>query len=143
MRMPALLVLGIVLLMGADKDDKEKAVKKELKKFEGNWVLVSGEVDGKKLDEDAIKNHKLTIKGDKHTVKMGDRTTEGTHKVDPTKKPKEIEATDKDGEKIHGIYEFEGDTFKVCFAPANKDRPDEFVTKEGDGRIFHTWKREK
>ena len=39
----------------------------------------------------------LTLKGTKYTVKLGDVKFSGNQKVDPTRTPKEIDATDTDG----------------------------------------------
>ena len=55
----------------------------------------------------------------------------GTLKVDPTKTPKEIDATDSEGKTILGIYKFDKDQFTVCFAPPDKQRPKEFSVKVG------------
>ena len=146
MRRHALIVLTVGLLIGAaaPKDDDAK---KELKKLEGTWVMVSGEEKGKKLPDDTVKNAKLTMKGDKHTVQVGEDTFVGTHKVDPAKTPKQIDAIDTEGpfkgKTSLGIYKLEGDKFTVCFAPPDKERPKEFSTKSGTGQFIHVWKRQK
>jgi uncharacterized protein (TIGR03067 family) len=145
MRAKILIVLAAGLFLAAEsaKDD----AKDELKKFEGTWVMVSGEEGGQKLPDDVIKSAKLTIMGDKHTVKAGKNTLVGTHAVNPTKKPKTIDSTDTEGpfknSTILGIYEVNGDQFKVCFAKPGDERPKEFSTKIGTGSMLHVWKREK
>ncbi len=40
-----------------------------------------------------------------------------------------------------GIYELEGDRYKVCFAPPGKARPDDFTSKPGTGYILQVWQR--
>lgn len=141
MKRYALLVLVAGFLVAAD-DPKD-----ELKKLEGTWKMVSGEKDGKTLAEQTIKMAKLVIKGDHHDVKIGDDNLKGTHKVDPSKKPKNIDASDTEGpfkgKTVLGIYELDGDNFEVCFAEPGKDRPKEFSTKSGTGHILHVWKKEK
>src|SRR5262249_28291224 len=98
-------------------------------------------------DADVVKSAKLVIKGDEHDVKVGKDVFKGTHKIDPSKKPKTIDAMDTEGKfkgkTSQGIYELEADTFKVCFAEPGKDRPKEFSTTKGTGHILHVWKREK
>src|SRR5262249_19704379 len=113
MRLPhALLLVPVAFLLIAAED-----AKKDLKKLEGTWSLVSGELAGQKLPEDAVKNSELTIKGNKHTVKVGDDTFIGTHKVNPDKSPKAIDTMDTSGpfkdKTLLGIYEVHGDEFKV------------------------------
>jgi uncharacterized protein (TIGR03067 family) len=76
---------------------------------------------------------------------VGEDTIVGTHKVDPTKKPKEIDAMDTEGpykgKTVLGIYKLEKGEFTVCFAPPGKDRPKEFSTKSGTGELLHVWKK--
>jgi len=141
MKRYALLVLVAGFLVAAD-DPKD-----ELKKLEGTWTMVSGEKDGKNVAEQTIKTAKLVIKGDQHDFRIGDETFKGTLKVDPSKKPKTIDATDTEGpfkgKTLLGIYELDGDNFKVCFAKPGEDRPKEFSTKSGTGHILYVWKKEK
>jgi uncharacterized protein (TIGR03067 family) len=131
---------------GYDEDTKD-AVRREMKRFEGTWVMTSGERDGKPEPAAIVKKSRLIIQGDRHTVKLGDETLVGTHKLDPTKTPKAIDSKDTEGQfkgkTIKGIYELSDDAFRVCFAPPDKDRPTEFTTKSGPGIIMHEWKREK
>lgn len=139
----ALLALTVGLLIAAAAKDDGK----ELKKLDGTYVMVSGEDKGEKLPEKIVKSAKLTIEGDKHTVHVGEETIIGTHKLAPTKKPKEIDAMDTEGpfkgKTTLGIYKLEGDEFTVCFAPPDKDRPKEFTSKSGTGAFVHVWKRQK
>jgi uncharacterized protein (TIGR03067 family) len=144
MKRYALLVLAAGLLVAAaPKDD----AKNDQKNFQGTWVMASGEDDGKKVSADTLKTGQLMIDGDKHTVKVGDTTYKGTHKLDPTAKPKTIDITDTEGpfkdKTVLGIYELDGDEFKICYAAPGKDRPKDFSAKEGTGYHCHVWKREK
>lgn len=123
-------------------DDKDDA-----KALEGTWALVGGEQEGKPLAKEKLKGGQLVIKGDQHTVQVGEDRYVGRHKLDPSKSPKTIDATDVEGpfkgKTVLGIYEVTGKTFKVCFAPPGKDRPTAFTTKEGTGTILHVWERQK
>ncbi len=146
MKRYALLVLAVGLLVAADapKDDEAN---NELKKLEGTWLVISGEDNGKKLSDETLKNARLTFEGEKHTVKAGDTTYKGTHKLDPTKQPKAIDIMDTEGpfknKTVLGIYALDGDEFKLCYAAPGKDRPKDFSGKEGTGNYYHVWKREK
>ena len=46
-------------------------------------------------------------------------------------------------EVMLGIYEMGADTYKVCFAPAGKSRPSEFVSTPGKYQILQFWERQK
>jgi hypothetical protein len=50
---------------------------------------------------------------------------------------------DDKGKTFRGIYEFEGDTRKVCLAPAGKERPKEFSSTAGSGHVLAVLKRVK
>src|SRR5262245_4336801 len=126
MKVRLLAALTVALLLAADADD----AKKELAKLAGTWDVVSVERDGKALPADKAKGGTLTIKGDKYVVKIGETTIEGVYKLDPSLKPKAIDAIrtngDDKGKSLLGIFALDGDELKMCFnAPGNKDRPRE------------------
>lgn len=141
----ALLFLASGLLIAADAPSDE--AKKDLKKLTGTWMLASGVDDGEKLFEEALKTGRLTIDGEQHTVKVGDTTFKGTHKLDPTKRPKTIDIKDTEGpykdKTVLGIYAIDSDVFRICFAPPGKARPKDFSAKAGSGYRSHVWKRVK
>lgn len=141
MKPHVLLVLAVGLLLAADakedtkKDAKEDA-KKELKKMEGTWQVTSSETDGQKMSEEDVKQIKVIIKGNQYTLKQLDNTiNQGTFKLDPTKKPKTIDIMPKEGDNsggtMKGIYEFKGDTQKICWAPPDHERPTKFTAEGG------------
>ena len=140
MRIHPLLLLPVGLLIAADTKNDD-ASKKELKKLSGSYVMVSGESRAEKLSEERIKGTKMIIQGDKYTATFGGDPVMGTLKVDPTKTPKEIDATDSGRKTILGIYKFEKGQFTVCFAPPDKERPKEFSIKVGTGDFIHVWKK--
>jgi uncharacterized protein (TIGR03067 family) len=128
-----LAVVAVVLLVAADKDD---AGKKDLEKLQGTWTYVSVESNGQKITEDQLTKMSITYSGDKWAVKEDGKVAHaGTQKLDPSKTPHEIDSLITEGEgkgtTMLGIYEFKGDTFRVCFDPQGKERPKEFTPKEG------------
>lgn len=131
MRRNALLILVVGLLIAADAKEND-AGKNEVKKLEGTYVMVSGEAKGEKLPEKTIKNAKLTIEGNKHIAHVGEDTIIGTHKLDPTKKPKEIDAMDTEGP-------FKGTTTLGIY----KVEKGEFTTKSSTGELLHVWKKKQ
>ena len=141
----AVVALAVGPVIAADAED----AKKDLEKLQGTWALVSGERDGKKFTEEEVKKTMLFIKDDTFRIPESSVATseDGTIKIDPSKKPKEMDATTGSGPdngKIwQGIYKLYGDTYEVCFAPPGKDRPTEFSSKAGSGYLLQIWKREK
>src|SRR5262249_45019185 len=127
-------------------DAPKDEVKKDLDKLQGTWKLVSGEQEGEAMAEDGLKAAKLTVTGDKFSIKLGDFEGDGTQKLDPTKKPKTVDAVGTGGQTqgmtYLGIYEFSGDSLKQCYAQPGDERPKEFTTKSGTGRFLFVWKKE-
>jgi uncharacterized protein (TIGR03067 family) len=140
MRKLALLILTAGLLIAADTKDDDSA-KKEVKQLAGTYTMVSGESKNEKLSEERIKEAALTMEADKYTAKFGNDTVTGTFKLNPTKTPKEIDATGPDGNTMLGIYKFEKGQLTVCFAPSGQERPKEFTIKTGTGDFIHVWKK--
>jgi len=140
MRSHALLLLSVGLLIAADAKDDD-AANKELKDLSGTYVMVSGESKAEKLPQERTKEAKMTIEGEKYTAGFGGDTVMGTLKVDPTKTPKQIDATDSEGKTILGIYKLDKDQFTVCFASPGKERPKAFSIKAGTGEFIHVWKK--
>src|SRR5881392_2656150 len=112
------LALGIGLLfvgfgsLPAAGDAKDEAIKKDRKKFEGTWQVVSLEVGGNKAGgEDARRITVINGAGGKWAIEAeGKVVARGTSVIDPTRKPKAVDLTvtegkDK-GKTVLGIYEF-------------------------------------
>ncbi len=125
-----------------------EAVKKDLELLQGEWSMVSGSADAQPMPEEMRKQMKRVCKGDETTTKMGEQvflTAKIT--IDPSKKPKTIDydmtGGPNAGKKQLGIYEVDGDTFKACFARPGDERPTDFTSKPGEGRLLSVWKREK
>ena len=146
MRWKMLLVCGVGLLVAA-AGPEAGTNQGELEKFTGTWQAVAIERDGKPVPKDEVAKVKLVVKGERYTFHQGEQTIRGTHKLDPAKTPKQIDAVRTDGpgagETLKGIYELTADTFKVCFADAGKDRPTAFRTAAGGGHRLLELKRER
>jgi uncharacterized protein (TIGR03067 family) len=141
MRWHLLLVLMVGLLGGAD-EPKDDAVKKDLKALQGNWTVVSIEVNGTKVPDDRIGGRNAAFKGDQYSI----HDFRLTVTLDPTKKPKTIDMVGKDGNgkplSMVGIYDVDGDMLKICFAkPNTKVRPVQFETRPQTGESLIVYKR--
>ncbi len=106
--LPFLLVV-LALTAGAEGPNEDAAAK-DLKRMEGDWVVVSMEVDGMKIpDEDAMAYFR-SVKGDQYTMSRYRKVVgKGTIKLNATKKPREIDALPAgagEGKSVLGIYEF-------------------------------------
>jgi uncharacterized protein (TIGR03067 family) len=141
-----LLLAAVCFVVAAAPLARDDEAKKDLDKLQGEWVIVSAERNGMPVPKENWEGLKRTVKGEDFTVAMGDQVVmKGKYKLDPSKKPKAIDATgtNHEGQEVsmQGIYEFEGDTYKVCFAEQGKPRPTEFKTAENSGHTLTVSKK--
>jgi uncharacterized protein (TIGR03067 family) len=124
-------------------------VARDLEKLQGDWLLIVYELNGEKMPEEKWKDTRSTITGDKHRIVSGTGDIlEATIKLDPTKKPKAVDAAISlggayKGKTRLGIYEIEDDQVKFCMAQPGKERPESFTTRPGSGDSLGIWKRVK
>jgi uncharacterized protein (TIGR03067 family) len=140
-----LLLVGTAVAADQPKDD---ASKKDLEKMQGDWAAVSMVVNGQVLPDDDAQALFRTVKGNDYTVfRFSAARGKGTFTIDATKKPRTIDfqpMSPKDKlPPMLGIYEFDGDKLKMCYASPGKDRPTTFDAKEGSGHTCIVWMREK
>lgn len=126
--------------------DESEASKKDLAHLQGEWAMVSGERGGQALPADTIKTSRRTAKYDEVTVIMaGQIFMKAKFTLDPSKTPKAIDYAVTGGHYAGktelGIYEFDGEQVKFCFAVPSEPRPTEFSTKPEDGRTVSVWQR--
>jgi uncharacterized protein (TIGR03067 family) len=131
---------------------QEKSIDTELQKFQGTWVMILAEMDGKKVPEEHVKQNKITFVGNKVELFSPHQHKEvivaSITKLDVSKNPKEMHWVRVNGphagKTVISIYEFEGpDQYKVSFDPAALTVPKKFGTETGSGHIWHNWKRLK
>jgi uncharacterized protein (TIGR03067 family) len=146
--MPMLLrpivVLTLVLsfaLTARGGDDKDGDT------IQGTWLPATAELGGKQFPDEVRKSIKLVVKDDRYTVTVGKQVDQGTAKLNPAAKPKELDITGTEGpnkgKTILAIYERDGDTLRVCYDLSGKSRPTEFKTREDTQLFLVTYKREK
>jgi uncharacterized protein (TIGR03067 family) len=114
----------------------------DAEKIQGTWKIESLVIGGTER-VDAKRQSQLIFAGEKFKVKDGDDTTgEGSFKLDPATKPKNIDLQG-DGRVAHGIYKFDGDTLTICGDESGKPRPTEFESKKGSEVNLYVLKRIK
>ena len=115
--------------------------------LQGVWLPSTAELAGKMFPDEVRKSIKLVIKDDKYTTTVGEAVDQGTVKLNPSAKPKEMDVTGTDGpnkgKTFLAIYELDGDTLRICYDLSGKNYPTEFKTKEGTQLFLVAYKREK
>jgi len=147
-----LVALAAGLLLAADSP-KDDPAKKEAEGLQGKWVAEKTVISGK----ESGKNDQTTlvVEGEsvswKYTLLMGDTakssTIQFTFKLDPKKKPAEIDLIPTEGpfkgKAFPSIYLLDGDTLKLCRSQPGQPRPTEFASKEGSDHYLLILKRSK
>jgi uncharacterized protein (TIGR03067 family) len=125
---------------------RDQASKQELQRIQGSWQFESLQENGERVSEADLKDRTIFFGGEAFLVKQGEEFLQaGTQKLDPSKSPKTINAMiaqgDRKGDILLGIYELNGDTFKVCFDTEGEKRPADFRSENGSGNILAVYKR--
>lgn len=133
------LVFALSVQLSADDKDKDK----ELKRFAGDWLMVSVTSDGMTIkDADKLERQVWRFEGTKLTP-LENKDDVATITLDPAAKPATIDIKDKAGETVLGIYKFTGDDkLTICGADA-KTRPKEFAAAKGSKAILFEFERVK
>lgn len=109
--------------------------KTDLERMQGTWLVVSLTEEGKAVPAAEVEILEVAIEKDVLTVReKGKIVVQYEIKLDPTKKPKEIDFTflvgDDKGKTEPGIFAFEKDQLKLCLDEKKKGRPTVFEGKE-------------
>ncbi|MBX3413388.1 MAG: TIGR03067 domain-containing protein [Pirellulales bacterium] len=145
--MPAYVVfLALSLRVLAAEVPTEKELAAELELLQGTWKIESVEVDGRQLDVAAFKDITRVVEGHDITWKNKDQVIARTRiTFDPTRQPKTMDSTFTEGDNADktmlGIYEIDGDEFRICSAPFDRLRPTEFASPPGSGVLIFKAKR--
>lgn len=136
------LMMVSSLSLAAQSDDSKNG-----DAIQGTWLPSSAEFAGKMFPDEVRKTIKLVVKDDKYTVTVGKKVDQGTIKLNPAAKPKEMDITGTGGptkgKMILAIYERDGDELRICYDLSGKGRPTEFKTREDTSLFLVTYKRQK
>lgn len=118
----------------------------EKKKVEGTWILMTAELNGRKMSDEGFKDTQLVLTDGRYDY----QNDHGTYKLISSDDPKATKAMDivgvdgpNKGKTFLAIYELTGDTLKICYDLAGKTRPTEFTTKAGTMQFLATYKKAK
>ena len=117
-------------------------MKPDMKALQGTWDIVSLEMDGEKYP--AV-GSQIAVKGGRFTsLNMGAEYS-GTMAVDESASPKTFDlifdSGPEKGNRSLGIYELDGDTWKICLGLTGKTRPTKFVSAPGSGHALEILRR--
>src|SRR5664280_2868223 len=115
---------------------------RDLDRLQGTWNIVSLEMDGQKMSRGGAR---IGVRGNRFTTIAMGATYEGSVGVHQTTAPKSFELHFDEGPEkgntSFGIYELDGDTWKICLTTRGSERPKEFAAPPGTGIALETVQR--
>lgn len=143
------LSLAAVAPLAVADDGQDEAVLKDRQQIEGKWKIVSLVVNGNHVPPEETQKYLVRNKvdGTWSLREEGDVISQGTSTLDPTTDPKSLDFTvtkgEGEGNQHLGVYELDGNTRKMCFAPPERKRPTELNSQPGSKHICVTFERRK
>ena len=152
-----LIILAVIscgIISANAQDDVD--VDRELDQLQGTWELVSAHRSGKDATSQMPKDYKIIFRSDRLIFEIGGRELfEDGHchiVLHPSKSPKQFELLQTikfatgareffSRATLPGIYEFDGETLRLCWDVEGKNRPSNFVTKVGSEHVSVSLKR--
>jgi uncharacterized protein (TIGR03067 family) len=115
------MMLGLIIAADAPAKD---AVAKELKKLEGNWIVVCVK-EGVQISPSPLGQDEFLIYRIKGTTVTCPDQSERTLHIIPQKKPKTFDLL-LGNDTLFGIYEWDSEWLKVNYERVERDRPKNF-----------------
>jgi uncharacterized protein (TIGR03067 family) len=143
------LVLSLFAVgLGSAVAAGEGAVKEELERHQGTWVVTSSIFDGQPAPAAIVRSIKRIVTSDHVVWKRDGKSFAGTKvELDPAAEPKAIDVIPDGGrnrgERVLGIYKLEGDRLTICMAAPGRPRPKEFKAGKGSGCTLRTFLKER
>jgi uncharacterized protein (TIGR03067 family) len=103
----------------------------DLDKLQGTWRIASLEIEGNAMPATGS----ITIEGDRFTTSTMGAEYSGTIRIDASKRPKRFDLVfdtgPHAGNRSLGIYQLDGDSWRICLGFAGAPRPVSFATAPG------------
>lgn len=146
MRTCLLIVLAGGFLLGVGR--AVDGVATESEKLAGTWIALSAVDYGEPIPQDQAKELRLVFTGADFTAFHGDKSVmQGSFTIDPAKKPRSIDLNSNsgrhEGKTLKGLYEWDGDTLRICFVEPGEQRPKEVASTLESGAFLLVCKRQK
>jgi len=119
--------------------------KKDLDLLQGTWNVTALEIDGQEMSSALPGDACIVIRGDRFTSTGMGPVYEGTLNLAPPTNPRQLDmhfdAGPEKGNTNLGIYELNGNTWRLCLATRGTVRPSSFASKPGSGFALETLTR--
>ena len=108
-RLMATLLL-VVLADNLSAIQDARVLKEEIKKFDGTWIVVSLKIEGKESANPKDKEMQVIFRDGK-AIHL---KPEKPFRLDPSRKPKQIDMDNGADGTMNGIYALDGDMLTIC-----------------------------
>lgn len=115
-----------------------------LERLQGKWVPISAAILGKELSTEQLARMSITLTGNHAELTDPDsgQAQTGTFEINPDRTPKHIDFIAPDGkERMPGIFEFDGERFKLAWIDGDYARPTDFNPAETPDHMTAVFKR--
>ena len=109
----------------------------DLERLQGSWQLRALEIDGQAAPAGMLAGSSIVIEGRRFTGTGMGAVYAGVLALDTSAAPRRLDmkfdAGPEKGNTNLGIYEIDGDTWKLCLSTRGGERPASFATQPGSG----------
>lgn len=121
----------------------DEAAEKELKRFQGDWQVVSASFQGQTKKGDDVKGKVWRFEG-KMLIPLDNKNDVAVVTIDPAKQPATLDIQGKNEKALKGIYKFAGDDkLTICAGVFDDKRPEKFDSPKDSGAILFELERVK
>jgi uncharacterized protein (TIGR03067 family) len=114
----------------------------DIDRLQGTWAVTELEMDGQWVPAFLLGDARIEIKGSRFSGTGMGAVYEGTLELDTSSSPARLDLKfDAGPEKGHtnpGIYQLNGDSWKLCLATRGPVRPESFASTPGSGFALET-----
>jgi uncharacterized protein (TIGR03067 family) len=111
-----------------------------LRSMEGTWAFRSLEADGVAVPGSMLANSSLLIDGDRFRMVSPEATYEGIFTIDVEQVPHQINIDfvegPEAGNRCEGLFDLDGDRFRLCLGLVGSKRPERFATAPDSGHAL-------
>jgi len=117
----------------------------QLRALEGQWSVVSLEIDGAEMPVPALPVPRLLIDGDRFRMESPEAIYDGVFNIDVEQELSQIDIEfiegPESGEWSYGIYALDADDLTMCLGLVGSPRPKRFATTKGSGHALERFRR--
>lgn len=112
----------------------------DLDLIQGTWAVTELEMEGQTISGGMLSNARVEITGNRFSSRGMGTVYEGTVTLNNSSNPHQLnmnfDAGPENGNTNLGIYELNGDRWKICLSTRSEVRPTEFSAPAGSGFVF-------